>query len=147
MKSVDLINPGLNFNVNKAREYRRALEALKKFDDSNSSKKKKGGRNKVINTFAVSSYFGTALVKLGYVNNKGRYEKQWTISAITDDVVYNVYMEANILAAKCRFARIQKLTNKQADVNSDTKAISKKAISKKAEVKLGLVRRFLKWIW
>lgn len=142
MKSIDLMNPGLNFNVNKAREYRRALEALKKFDDSNSSKKKKGGRNKVITTFAVSGYFGTALVKLGYVNNKGRYEKQWTISAITDDVVYNVYMEANILAAKARVARVQKLTNKQPVVNSDTKVISKKA-----EVKLGLVRRFLKWIW
>lgn len=142
MKSIDLMNPGLNFNVNKAREYKRALEALKKFDDSNSSKKKNGGRNKVINTFAVSGYFGTALVKLGYVNNKGRYEKQWTISAITDDVVYNVYMEANVLAAKSRFARIQKLTNKQVVVNSDTKAISKKA-----EFKPGLVRRFLKWLW
>lgn len=142
MKPIDLMNPGLNFNVNKAREYRRALEALKKFDDSNSLKKKKGGRNKVIRTFAVSGYFGTALVKLGYVNSKGRYEKQWTISAITDDVVYNVYMEANVLASKSRFARVQKLTNKQPVVNSDTKVISKKA-----EFKLGLVRRFLKWIW
>jgi hypothetical protein len=142
MRSVDLINPGSKFSVEKAREYKRALEALKKFDDSNSSKKKKRGRNKVISTFAVSSYFGTALMKLGYVNSKARYEKRWTIPAITDDVVYNVYMEANILAAKVRFARFKNLTNKQPVVNSDTKAISKKA-----EVKLGLVRRFLKWIW
>lgn len=142
MKSVDLMNPGSKFSVEKAREYKRALEALKKFDDSNSLKKKKKGRDKVIRTFTVSAYFGTALMKLGYVNSKGRYEKRWTIPAITDDVVYNVYMEANVLAAKARFARVQKLTNKQAVVNSDTKAISKKA-----EVKLGLVRRFLKWIW
>ncbi len=142
MKSVDLINPGSNFNVKKAREYKRALEALKKFDDSNSLKKKKNGRNKLISTFTVSGHFVAALMKLGYVNNKGRYEKQWTIPAISDDVVYNVYMEANVLAAKSRFARIQKLTNKQVVVNSDTKAISKKE-----EFKLGLVRRFLKWIW
>lgn len=142
MKSVDLMNPGSNFSVEKAREYKRALEALKKFDDSNSLKKKKKGRDKVIKAFTVSAYFGTALVKLGYVNSKGRYEKQWTIPAITDDVVYNVYMEANVLAAKSRVARVQKVTNKRAVVNPDTEAISKKA-----EFKLGLVRRFLKWIW
>lgn len=142
MKSVDLMNPGSKFSVEKAREYKRALEALKKFDDSNSLKKGKKGRDKVIRTFAVAAYFGTALMKLGYVNNKGRYEKRWTIPAITDDVVYNVYMEANILAAKAKVARVQKVTNKRAVVNPDTEVISKKA-----EFKPGLIRRFLKWIW
>lgn len=142
MRSVDLMNPGSKFTVEKAREYKRALEALKKFDDSNSLKKKKKGRDKVIRTFKVSAYFGTALMKLGYVNSKGRYEKQWTIPAITNDVVFNVYMEANILKAKAKVARVQKVTNKRPIVNSDTKVISKQA-----GFKLGLVRRFLKWIW
>lgn len=142
MASVDLMNPGSKFSVEKAREYKRALEALKKFDDSNSLKKGKKGRDKVIRTFAVSAYFGTALMKLGYVNSKGRYEKRWTIPAITDDVVYNVYMEANVLAAKARVARVQKVTNKRAVANPDTEVISKKA-----EFKPGLMRRFLNWIW
>lgn len=142
MASVDLMNPGSKFSVEKAREYKRALEALKKFDDSNSLKKGKKGRDKVIRTFAVSAYFGTALMKLGYVNNKGRYEKRWTIPTITDDVVYNVYMEANVLAAKARVARVQKVTNKRAVVNPDTEVISKKA-----GFKPGLIRRFLNWIW
>lgn len=141
MRSVDLINPGSKFTVEKAREYKRALKALKKFDDSNSLKKKKG-RNKVVKTFAVSSYFVTALMKLGYVNSKGRYEKQWTIPAITDDVVYNVYTETNVLAAKARVARVQKVTNKRAVLNPDTEVISKKA-----GFKPGFIRRFLKWIW
>ena len=142
MASVDLMTPGSKFSVEKAREYKRALEALKKFDDSNSLKKGKKGRGKVIKTFAVAAYFGTALMKLGYVNNKGRYEKRWTIPAITDDVVYNVYMEANVLAAKARVARVQKVTNKRAVVNPDTEVISKKA-----GFKPGLIRRFLNWIW
>ena len=142
MKSVDLMNPGSKFSVEKAREYKRALEALKKFDDSNSLNKGKKGRDKVIRTFAVSAYFGIALMKLGYVNNKGRYEKRWTIPTITDDVVYNVYMEANVLAAKASVARVQKVTNKRAVVNPDTEVISKKA-----GFKPGLIRRFLNWIW